>query len=158
MNQLTVPVLTMSSRDSIKAHVLTPEIQELDALTFEGIYLDAQIEPLNSMGIVNSTTPNLNPMGMPKTGYTFEFLEGYNMNQYVLASYRTNTESDIEADLIVNKEPCSFIELIAIDDGIQGITDTMNQLMQNPKAKDVLVLHGGSLSRLFDAFMGGIEA
>ncbi len=79
------------------------------------------------------------------------------MNQYVLASYRTNTESDIEADLIVNKEPCSFIELIAIDDGIQGITDTMNQLMLNNEAKDVLVLHGGSLSRLIEAFMGGID-
>lgn len=63
MNQLTVPVLNMSSRDLIKADVLTPEIQELDVLKFEGIYLDAQIEPLDFEGIVNSTTPNLNPMG-----------------------------------------------------------------------------------------------
>ncbi len=63
MNQLMNPVLKMSSRDLIKAHVLTPEIQELDALKFEGIYLDAQIEPLDFEGIVNSTTPNLNPMG-----------------------------------------------------------------------------------------------
>ena len=80
------------------------------------------------------------------------------MNQYVLASYRTNTESDIEADLIVNKEPCSFIELIATGEGIQSITDGMNQLMQNSEAKDVLVLHGGSLSRLFDVLMGELEA
>ncbi|OTG98934.1 hypothetical protein [Acinetobacter sp. ANC 4973] len=80
------------------------------------------------------------------------------MNQYVLASYRTSTESDIEADLIVNKEPCSFIELIAVGEGVQSITDGMNQLMQNNEAKDVLVLHGGSLSRLFDTFMGGVEA
>ena len=36
---------------------------QLDALKFEGIYLDAQLEPLNFEGIVNSTTPNLNPMG-----------------------------------------------------------------------------------------------
>lgn len=63
MNQLTVPVLTMPSRDLIKADVLTPEIQELDVLKFEGIHLDAQIEPLDFEGIVNSTTPNLNPMG-----------------------------------------------------------------------------------------------
>lgn len=45
MNQLTTSVLTMSSR----------EIADQA--------LDAQIEPLNFEGIVNSTTPNLNPMG-----------------------------------------------------------------------------------------------
>ena len=45
MNQLTTPVLTMSSRDIADQA------------------LDAQIEPLNFEGIVNSTTPNLNPMG-----------------------------------------------------------------------------------------------
>ena len=74
MNQLTAPVLTMSSRDIAeltgKEHfnvkrdclVMFDEL-ELDALKFEGIYLDAQLEPLNFEGIVNSTTPNLNPMG-----------------------------------------------------------------------------------------------
>ena len=74
MNQLTAPVFTMSSRDIAeltgKEHfnvkrdclVMFDEL-ELDALKFEGIYLDAQLEPLNFEGIVNSTTPNLNPMG-----------------------------------------------------------------------------------------------
>lgn len=80
------------------------------------------------------------------------------MNHYVLASYRTNTETDLESDLIVNKEPCSFVELIATGEGVQSITDGMNQLMQNPKAKDVLVLHFGSLNHLYDTLMGDIEA
>lgn len=80
------------------------------------------------------------------------------MKDIVMASYRTNTEADIEADLIVNEEACSFVEIMTIGDGVQSINDGMNKLMQNPIAKDVLVLHGGSLSRLLDAFMGGVEA
>lgn len=80
------------------------------------------------------------------------------MNNYVLASYRINTEIDIEADLIVNKAPCSFIEILAVGEGVQSINDGMNQLMQNPIAKDVIVLHIGSLNRLIDTFMGEIEA
>ncbi|MFW1934676.1 hypothetical protein ACG9ZK_15585 [Acinetobacter sp. ULE_I046] len=75
------------------------------------------------------------------------------MKNIVMASYRINTGNDIEADLIVNKEACSFIELIAIDDGIQHIDDGMNKLLQNPEAKDVLVLHGESLHRLIDAIV-----
>lgn len=75
------------------------------------------------------------------------------MKNIVMASYRINTENDIEADLIVNKEACSFIELIAIDDGIQHIDDGMNKLLQNSEAKDVLVLHGESLHRLIDAIV-----
>lgn len=71
-----------------------------------------------------------------------------------MASYRINTENDIEADLIVNKEACSFVELIAIDDGIQHINDGMNMLLQNPESKDVLVLHGESLNCLIDAIVG----
>ena len=80
------------------------------------------------------------------------------MNHYVLASYRPNAETDLESDLIVNKEPCSFVELIATGEGAQSITDGINQLMQNPKAKDVLVLHFGSLNHLYDTLMGDIEA
>lgn len=75
------------------------------------------------------------------------------MKNIVMASYRINTENDIEADLIVNKEACSFVELIAIEDGIQSINDGMDKLYKNPEAKDILVLHGESLHRLIDAIV-----
>ena len=56
------------------------------------------------------------------------------MKDIVLASYRTNTEADIEADLIVNNEACSFIELITVGGGVQAIDDGMKQLMQKPSS------------------------
>lgn len=72
-----------------------------------------------------------------------------------MASYRANTENDVEADLIVNKEACSFVELIAIEDGIQSINEGMDKLYKNPEAQDILVLHGESLHRLIDAIVEG---
>ena len=63
MNQLTAPVLTMSSRDI--AELTGKEHKNVCRVIRDLIsdhILDAQIEPLNSMGIVNSTTPNLNPI------------------------------------------------------------------------------------------------
>ncbi|WP_111885247.1 MULTISPECIES: hypothetical protein [unclassified Acinetobacter] len=80
------------------------------------------------------------------------------MKDIVLASYRTNTEADIEADLIVNNEACSFIELITVGGGVQAIDDGMEQLMQNPQATGVVVLHGESLQQLIDAYLRGAEA
>lgn len=71
-----------------------------------------------------------------------------------MVSYRTNTESDIEADLIVNKEACSFVELIVIEGGIQGINEGMDKLYKNPEAKDILVFHSESLHRLINAIVG----
>ncbi|MDQ9008638.1 hypothetical protein RFI36_02995 [Acinetobacter gerneri] len=76
------------------------------------------------------------------------------MKNIVMASYQINTENDIEADLIVNTEACSFVELIAIEDGIQSINDGMNKLYKNPEAKDILVLHGESLHRLINVIVG----
>lgn len=80
------------------------------------------------------------------------------MKDIVLASYRTNTEADIEADLIVNNEACSFVELLTIGEGVQAIDDGINQLMQHPEAKDVLILHGGSLQRICDELIKGLQS
>ena len=51
MNQLTTPILTMSSRD----------IAELTEKPHDNVL--KLIRSLIDGGIVNSTTPNLNPMG-----------------------------------------------------------------------------------------------
>lgn len=80
------------------------------------------------------------------------------MKDIVLASYRTNTEADIEADLIVNDEACSFIELLTIGGGVDAIDNGIDQLMQNPEATGVVALHGESLKRLIDAFLSELEA
>ena len=80
------------------------------------------------------------------------------MKDIVMASYRTNTEVDIEADLIVNNEACSFVELLTIGEGVQAIDDGMNELMSNPQATGVVVLHGGSLKQLIEAFLSEGQA
>lgn len=80
------------------------------------------------------------------------------MKDIVMVSYRINDEMDTEADLIVTGEACSFVELISIGDGVQAINEGMDQLMKNPKAKDVLVLHADSLQRICDTLIEGFEA
>ena len=80
------------------------------------------------------------------------------MKDIVMVSYRINIETDLEADLIVNSEACSFVELITIGSGVQAINEGMDHLLKNPKAKDVLVLHAGSLQRIYDALIEGFEA
>ncbi|WP_180040480.1 hypothetical protein [Acinetobacter sp. YH12218] len=78
------------------------------------------------------------------------------MKDIVLASYRTNTEADIEADLIVNNDACSFIELITVGGGVQAIDEGIEQLMQNHQATGVVALHGESLKQLIDAFLSEV--
>jgi len=79
------------------------------------------------------------------------------MKDIVMVSYRINNETDTEADLIVAGEACSFVELISIGSGVQAINEGMDQLMKNQKAKDVLVLHAGSLQRICDMLIEGFE-
>ena len=79
------------------------------------------------------------------------------MKDIVLASYRINTEADIEADLIVNDEACSFIELLTIGGGVDAIDNGIDQLMQNPEATGVVALHGESLKQLIDAFLSEVD-
>ena len=80
------------------------------------------------------------------------------MKDIVLASYRTNTEADIEADLIVNDEPMKFLQVTGIDGDIADIIEARKQLLNDGNAKDVLILHLGSLATLNDAILKGVAA
>ena len=77
------------------------------------------------------------------------------MNDFVFISYRINDKTDIEADVIVNDEACSFVELITVNGGTDTIDTGISQLMQNPKAIGVMVLHGESLQRIVNTFLEG---
>ena len=65
--------------------------------------------------------------------------------------YKAKQNSDGSILCINPKMPKERRQIVIWHDG------KMNQLMLNNEAKDVLVLHGGSLSRLIEAFMGGID-
>ena len=70
---------------------------------------------------------------------------------YVLASFSPTDQADIEADLIVNDEPMKFLQVTGMDGDIADIIEARKQLLNDGNAKDVLILHLGSLATLNDA-------
>ena len=77
---------------------------------------------------------------------------------YVLASFSPTDQADIEADLIVNDEPMKFLQVTGMDGDIADIIEARKQLLNDENAKDVLILHLGSLATLNDAVLKEVAA
>lgn len=77
---------------------------------------------------------------------------------YVLASFTPTDQADIEADLILNDEPMKFLQVTGMDGDIADIIEARKQLLNDRNAKDVLIVHLGSLATLNDAILKGVAA
>ena len=77
---------------------------------------------------------------------------------YVLASFSPTDQADIEADLIVNDEPMKFLQVTGMDGDIADVIEARKQLLNDGNAKDVLILHLGSLAILNDAILKEVAA
>lgn len=77
---------------------------------------------------------------------------------YVLASFSPTDQADIEADLIVNDEPMKFLQVTGMDGDIADVIEARKQLLNDGSAKDVLILHLGSLATLNDAILKEVAA
>ena len=77
---------------------------------------------------------------------------------YVLASFSPTDQADIEADLIVNDEPMKFLQVTGMDGDIADVIEARKQLLNDGSAKDVLILHLGSLATLNDALFKEVAA
>ena len=77
---------------------------------------------------------------------------------YVLASFSPTDQADIEADLILNDEPMKFLKVTGMDGDISDVIEARKQLLSDGSAKDVLILHLGSLATLNDALFKEVAA
>lgn len=77
---------------------------------------------------------------------------------YVLASFSPTDQADIEADLILNDEPMKFLKVTGMDGDISDVIKAREQLLNDADAKDVLILHLGSLATLNDALFKEVAA
>ena len=77
---------------------------------------------------------------------------------YVLASISPTDQADIEADLILNDEPMKFLKVTGMDGDISDVIEARKQLLNDADAKDVLILHLGSLATLNDAIFKEVAA
>ena len=77
---------------------------------------------------------------------------------YVLASFSPTDQADIEADLILNDEPMKFLKVTGMDGDISDVIEARKQLLNDGNAKDVLILHLGSLATLNDALFKEVAA
>ena len=70
---------------------------------------------------------------------------------YALASYCPTGEADEEADLIVNDESMKFLELRGVNGAVKELQEEHADMMKHADAKDVLIIHLGTIHKLTDA-------
>jgi hypothetical protein len=70
---------------------------------------------------------------------------------YALASYCPTGEADEEADLIVNDEPMKFLAVRGINGTVKELINERADMMKQAGATDVLIMHFGTIQKLFDA-------
>lgn len=70
---------------------------------------------------------------------------------YALASYCPTGETDQEADLIVNDESMKFLEVRGINGTVKELREEHADMMKHAGAKDVLIIHIGTIHKLSDA-------
>lgn len=73
---------------------------------------------------------------------------------YALASYCPTGEADQEADLIVNDEAMKFLEVKGFNGTIKELLSEHADMMKHADAKDVLIIHIGTIHKLTDALSG----
>ncbi len=73
---------------------------------------------------------------------------------YALASYCPTGEADQEADLIVNDEAMKFLEVKGFNGTIKELLSEHADMMKHADAKDVLIIHIGTIHKLSDALSG----
>ena len=70
---------------------------------------------------------------------------------YALASYCPTGEADQEADLIVSDDPMKFLEVRGFSGTVKGLREEHADMMEHADAKDVLIVHIGTIHKLTDA-------
>ena len=82
---------------------------------------------------------------------TLSITDPADLYAYALASYCPTDEADQEADLIVNDESMKFLELRGISGTVKELHKERADMMKQAGVKDVLIVHIGTIEKLFDA-------
>ena len=82
---------------------------------------------------------------------TLSITDPADLYAYALASYCPTDEADQEADLIVNDESMKFLELRGFNGTVRELHEEHADMMKHAGAKDVLIIHIGTIQKLSDA-------
>ena len=82
---------------------------------------------------------------------TLSITDPADLYAYALASYCPTDEADQEADLIVNDESMKFLELRGFNGTVKELHEEHADMMKHAGAKDVLIIHIGTIQKLSDA-------
>ena len=85
---------------------------------------------------------------------TLSIADPADLYAYALASYCPTGETDQEADLIVNDESMKFLEVRGINGTVKELREEHADMMKHAGAKDVLIIHIGTIHKLSDALSG----
>ena len=85
---------------------------------------------------------------------TLSITDPADLYAYALASYCPTGEADEEADFIVNDESMKFLEVRGFGGTVKGLREERADMMKHADAKDVLIVHIGTIHKLSDALSG----
>ena len=156
---LALDYFTDEDKTEANARQIEQAIDLLDHVSIRASELGAEVfsKPYSIDDYLKAEASKLNTF-LRLALETLSITDPADLYAYALASYCPTGEADQEADLIVNDEPMKFLQVTGMDGDIADVIEARKQLLNDGSAKDVLILHLGSLATLNDAILKGVAA
>lgn len=142
--------------DEVKTEANTRQIEQaidlLDHVSIRASELGAEVfsKPYSIDDYLKAEASKLNTF-LRLAIETLSITDPADLYAYALASYCPTDEADQEADLIVNDESMKFLELRGFNGTVRELHEEHADMMKHAGAKDVLIIHIGTIQKLSDA-------
>lgn len=142
--------------DELKAEANARQIEQaidlLDHVSIRASELSAEVfsKPYSIDDYLKAEASKLNTF-LRLALETLSITDPADLYAYALASYCPTGETDQEADLIVNDESMKFLEVRGINGTVKELREEHADMMKHAGAKDVLIIHIGTIHKLTDA-------
>ncbi len=145
--------------DEVKTEANTKQIDQaidlLDHVSIRASELGREVfsKPYSIDDYLKAEASKLNTF-LRLTLETLSITDPADLYAYALASYCATGEADQEADLIVNDDSMKFLEVRGFSGTVKELREERADMMKHADAKDVLIVHIGTIHKLSDALSG----
>ena len=149
---LALDCFTDEDKTEANARQIEQAIDLLDHVSIRASELGAEVfsKPYPIDGYLKAEASKLNTF-LRLALETLSITDPADLYAYALASYCPTDEADQEADLIVNDESMKFLELRGFNGTVKELHEEHADMMKHAGAKDVLIIHIGTIQKLSDA-------
>ena len=149
---LALDYFTDEDKTETNARQIDQAIDLLDHVSIRASELGAEVfsKPYSIDDYLKAEASKLNTF-LRLAIETLSITDPADLYAYALASYCPTDEADQEADLIVNDESMKFLELRGFNGTVKELHEEHADMMKHAGAKDVLIIHIGTIQKLSDA-------